>query len=43
MILTKHEWNIFESDIYSDQHPGPSKRAKKTVQVETNKVLLKVS
>ena len=30
-------------DIYSDEHPGPSKRAKKTVLVETNKVLLKVS
>ena len=29
-------------DIYSDQYPGPSKRAKKTVDVETTKVLLKV-
>ena len=31
------------ADIYCEQYPGPSKRAKKTVQVETNKVLLKVS
>jgi len=35
--------SMFLTDIYSDQHPGPSKRAKKTVQVETNKVLLKES
>jgi septin 7 len=35
--------SMFLTDIYSEQYPGPSKRAKKTVQVETNKVLLKES
>jgi len=35
--------SMFLTDIYSDEHPGPSKRAKKTVQVETNIVLLKES
>lgn len=34
--------SMFLSDIYSqDQHPGPSRRAKKTVAVETTRVLLK--
>ena len=32
---------MFITDIYSDEFPGPSKRAAKTVKVETNKVLLK--
>jgi len=35
--------SMFLTDIYCEQYPGPSKRAKKTVQVETNKVLLKES
>ncbi|XP_055708621.1 septin-7 isoform X28 [Phlebotomus papatasi] len=34
--------SMFLADIYNqDQHPGPSLRVKKTVQVETTKVLLK--
>merc|ERR1711962_1270745 len=33
--------SMFLTDIYSDTHPGPSHRLKKTVQVETHKVLLK--
>ncbi|XP_037903350.1 septin-7 isoform X5 [Hermetia illucens] len=34
--------SMFLSDIYNqDQHPGPSHRVKKTVAVETTKVLLK--
>jgi len=33
--------SMFLTDIYSEQHPGPSKRAKKTVEVETTNVLLK--
>jgi len=33
--------SMFLADIYSNDHPGPSQRVKKTVQVETNKVLLK--
>ncbi|XP_069951579.1 septin-7 isoform X5 [Cherax quadricarinatus] len=33
--------SMFLSDIYSNDHPGPSHRVKKTVQVETTKVLLK--
>jgi len=33
--------SMFLTDIYSDKYPGPTKRAKKTVQVETSKVLLK--
>ncbi|XP_013782898.1 septin-7-like [Limulus polyphemus] len=32
---------MFLADIYSNEHPGPSNRPKKTVQVETTKVLLK--
>lgn len=32
---------MFLADIYSNDHPGPSQRVKKTVQVETSKVLLK--
>lgn len=32
---------MFFTDIYSDEFPGPSKRASQTVKVETNKVLLK--
>ncbi|CAG2114235.1 unnamed protein product, partial [Medioppia subpectinata] len=33
--------SMFLTDIYSDEYPGPSKRASKTVEVETTKVLLK--
>ncbi|XP_076339214.1 septin-7-like isoform X2 [Tachypleus tridentatus] len=33
--------SMFLADIYSDEHPGPSHRPKKTLQVETTKVLLK--
>jgi len=33
--------SMFLTDIYSSTYPGPSKRLKKTVSVETNKVLLK--
>ncbi|XP_054277470.1 septin-7-like isoform X3 [Macrosteles quadrilineatus] len=33
--------SMFLADIYSEAHPGPSLRVKKTVQVETNKVVLK--
>lgn len=34
--------SMFLSEIYNnDQHPGPSLRAKKTVGVDTTKVLLK--
>lgn len=33
--------SMFLSDIYSNEYPGPSQRIKKTVQVETTKVLLK--
>ncbi|XP_018009991.1 septin-7 isoform X3 [Hyalella azteca] len=33
--------SMFLSDIYSNEYPGPSHRVKKTVQVETTKVLLK--
>uniref|UniRef100_A0A0P4WD85 Septin-type G domain-containing protein n=1 Tax=Scylla olivacea TaxID=85551 RepID=A0A0P4WD85_SCYOL len=33
--------SMFLADIYSNDHPGPSHRVKKTVQVETTKVLLK--
>ncbi|XP_066963312.1 septin-7 isoform X9 [Macrobrachium rosenbergii] len=33
--------SMFLSDIYSNDHPGPSHRVKKTVAVETTKVLLK--
>lgn len=32
---------MFLADIYSAEHPGPSLRVKKTVAVETSKVLLK--
>uniref|UniRef100_A0A0K2U911 Septin-type G domain-containing protein n=1 Tax=Lepeophtheirus salmonis TaxID=72036 RepID=A0A0K2U911_LEPSM len=32
--------SMFLTDVYSEEHPGPSKRIKKTVQVETNKVVL---
>ena len=33
--------SMFLTDVYSQQVPGPSARVKKTVQVETNKALLK--
>ncbi|XP_075216307.1 septin 7-like protein pnut isoform X2 [Lycorma delicatula] len=33
--------SMFLADVYSNEHPGPSHRVKKTVQVETSKVLLK--
>jgi len=33
--------SMFLTDIYSEAHPGPSQRLKKTVQVETSQVLLK--
>jgi len=33
--------SMFLTDIYSETHPGPSQRLKKTVQVETHGVLLK--
>jgi septin 7 len=33
--------SMFLADIYSAEYPGPSHRIKKTVQVETTKVLLK--
>lgn len=32
---------MFFTDIYSDEFPGPSKRASQTVKVETNRVNLK--
>jgi len=32
--------SMFLTDLYSDTHPGPSQRLKKTVQVETHSVLL---
>lgn len=35
--------SMFLTDVYSTEYPGPSKRAKKTVQVETSQVLLKES
>ena len=35
--------SMFLTDIYSPACPGPSARIKKTVAVETNKVLLKES
>jgi septin 7 len=35
--------SMFLTDIYSPISPGPSARIKKTVAVETNKVLLKES
>jgi septin 7 len=33
--------SMFLSDVYSKDYPGPSQRIKKTVQVETTKVVLK--
>ncbi|XP_076358239.1 septin-7-like isoform X2 [Tachypleus tridentatus] len=33
--------SMFLTDIYSTEYPGPSHRVKKTVEVETTKVLLK--
>lgn len=33
--------SMFLADIYSPEYPGPSLRIKKTVEVETSKVLLK--
>jgi len=33
--------SMFLTDIYSVEHPGPSHRVKKTVQMDTTKVLLK--
>lgn len=33
--------SLFLTDIYSDEYPGPTARAAKTVSVETSKVLLK--
>lgn len=32
--------SMFLADVYSAEYPGPSLRIKKTVAVETNKVLL---
>ncbi|XP_039278234.1 septin-7 isoform X14 [Nilaparvata lugens] len=32
--------SMFLADVYSAEHPGPSHRVKKTVQVETSKALL---
>jgi len=33
--------SLFLSDLYSKEHPGPSLRIKKTVKVETTKILIK--
>lgn len=33
--------SMFAADVYSSEYPGPSHRVKKTVQVETRKVLLR--
>jgi Septin len=33
--------SMFLTDIYSTAYPGPSQRLKKTVQVETSRVILK--
>lgn len=33
--------SMFLSDIYSSEYPGPSKRATRTVEVETTRVMLK--
>lgn len=33
--------SMFLTDIYSNEYPGPSHRVKKTVEVETTRVLLK--
>ncbi|XP_013779531.1 septin-7-like isoform X2 [Limulus polyphemus] len=33
--------SLFFTDIYSNEYPGPSQRIKKTVQVETSKVILR--
>ncbi|XP_076373096.1 septin-7-like isoform X3 [Tachypleus tridentatus] len=33
--------SLFFTDIYSNEYPGPSQRVKKTVQVETSKVILR--
>lgn len=33
--------SMFLADIYAPEHPGPSHRLKKTLQVETTKVLMK--
>uniref|UniRef100_A0A1B6DNI7 Septin-type G domain-containing protein n=1 Tax=Clastoptera arizonana TaxID=38151 RepID=A0A1B6DNI7_9HEMI len=33
--------SMFLSDVYCSEYPGPSLRVKKTVQVETSKILLK--
>ena len=35
--------SMFLTDVYSDQYPGPSQRLKKTVDIDTHKVLLKES
>jgi septin 7 len=35
--------SMFLTDVYSTEYPGPSYRLKKTVAIETNKVLLKES
>lgn len=35
--------SLFLADLYSDEHPGPSLRVKKTVKVETTKILIKES
>ena len=35
--------SMFLTDIYSAEYPGPSARLRKTVKVDTNKVLLKES
>lgn len=33
--------SMFLTDIYSSEYPGPSLRVKKTVQVETSRIILK--
>ena len=33
--------SMFLTDIYSNEYPGPSQRLKKTVAIDTQKVLLK--
>jgi septin 7 len=35
--------SMFLTNIYSDEFPGPSQRLQKTVKVEANKVLIKVT
>jgi len=35
--------SMFLTDVYSAEHPGPSQRLKKTIDIDTHKVLLKES